>query len=186
MPRGLLGLSIGFAAAVLIAPRPAAGQVTTATDVTAEEYMAVRNAPEGGVDRQVKVVDIGQSNVAVGILHRDALEPTGATARGIVHTLVTEVYYVVSGGGTLMTGGTITGRQDIPADSEIVTVLVGESYRADAEGGEVRDVSEGDIVVIPGGVFHGWTAIPDHVTYLSIRPDPDKVLPAGWVNPLIQ
>lgn len=25
----------------------------------------------------------------------------------------------------------------------------------------------------------------DHVTYLSIRPDPDKVLPAGWVNPVI-
>ena len=41
-------------------------------------------------------------------------------------------------------------------------------------------------MVIPGGVFHGWTAIADHVTYLSIRPDPDKVLPAGWVNPIIQ
>ena len=44
-------------------------------------------------------------------------------------------------------------------------------------------MSEGDIVVIPGGVFHGWTAIPGHVTYLSIRPDPDKVLPAGWGEP---
>ncbi len=186
MTKVLLGCAVGFAAALLTVPAPAAGQITTATDVTAEEYMAVRNAPEGGVDRQVKVVDIGRSNVAVGILHRDALEPTGGTARGIVHTLVTEVYYVVSGGGTLMTGGTISERRDIPADSDIVTVLVGESYRASAEGGQVREVSAGDIVVIPGGVFHGWTAIPDHVTYLSIRPDPDKVLPAGWVNPVIR
>ena len=34
-----------------------------------------------------------------------------------------------------MTGGTISERRDIPADSDIVTVLVGESYRASAEGG---------------------------------------------------
>ena len=26
----------------------------------------------------------------------------------------------------------------------------------------------------------------DHVTYLSIRPDPDKVLPAGYVNPVLE
>ena len=178
-------LLLGFVAAALLVPSPAPAQIDTATDVTRDEYMAVRNAPEGGVDRQVKVVDIGKSHVAVGILHRDALEPDGGPARGIVHTLVTEVYYIVSGGGTLMTGGTITERADIPEDTHIVQVLVGESYRASAEGGRVRDVSEGDVVVIPGGVFHGWTAIPDHVTYLSIRPDPDKVLPAGWVNPLL-
>jgi len=26
---------------------------------------------------------------------------------------------------------------------------------------------------------------PDHVTYLSVRPDPDRVLPAGYVYPLL-
>jgi hypothetical protein len=34
--------------------------------------------------------------------------------------------------------------------------------------------------------MHAWTSIPDHVTYLSIRVDPDQVLPAGYVNPEIQ
>ena len=152
-------------------------QINSATDVTEEEYLAVKNGPDGGVDRQVKIVDIGRSNVAVGILHRDALEATGGPARGIVHSLVTEVYYIYSGSGD---------RRDIPADSDIVTTLVGESFRATSTGGRSRYVSEGDIVVIPGGVFHGWTEIEDHVTYLSIRPDPDKVLPAGWVNPVIE
>ena len=47
-----------------------------------------------------------------------------------------------------MTGGTITERRDIPEDSRNMQVLVGESFRASAEGGRVRDVSEGDIVVI--------------------------------------
>jgi len=161
-------------------------QINSATDVTEEEYLAVKNGPDGGVDRQVKIVDIGRSNVAVGILHRDALEATGGPARGIVHSLVTEVYYIYSGSGALVTGGMIGDRRDIPADSDIVTTLVGESFRATSTGGRSRYVSEGDIVVIPGGVFHGWTEIEDHVTYLSIRPDPDKVLPAGWVNPVIE
>ena len=53
-------------------------------------------------------------------------------------------------------------------------------------GGERRNVSVGDVVVIPAGVLHGWVEIPDHVRYLSIRPDPDRVLPAGYVNPAIE
>ena len=28
--------------------------------------------------------------------------------------------------------------------------------------------------------------IADHVDYLSVRPDPDRVLAAGYVNPLIK
>ena len=35
------------------------------------------------------------------------------------------------------------------------------------------------------GVGHGWSQITDHVTYLSVRPDPDRVLPAGYVYPLL-
>ena len=178
---------IGFAGAVvLLLSSHASAQIASATDVTQAEYLAVKNAPEGGVDRQVKVVDIGKSNVAVGILHRDGLERTNGPARGIVHSRVTEVYYIHSGGGTLMTGGTTSERRDIPADNAIVTTIVGASFRAVSTGGDSRYVSAGDIVVIPAGVFHGWTEIEDHVTYLSIRPDPDKVLPAGWVNPVIR
>jgi len=35
-------------------------------------------------------------------------------------------------------------------------------------------------------VPHGWTNITDHVDYLSVRPDPDRVLPAGYMNPAIK
>ena len=38
---------------------------------------------------------------------------------------------------------------------------------------------------IPNQVAHGWSQITDHVTYLSVRPDPDRVLPAGYVYPLL-
>ena len=53
-------------------------------------------------------------------------------------------------------------------------------------GGERRTVSAGDVVVIPAGVLHGWVEIPEQVRYLSIRPDPDRVLPAGYVNPAMR
>ena len=82
---------------------------TAATYVTRAEIETVRTAPVGGVDRQIKVVDIGQdTNVGVGILHRDALVSDGGAARGIVHTQVTEVYYIISGSGVLVTGGDLT------------------------------------------------------------------------------
>jgi hypothetical protein len=48
-----------------------------------------------------------------------------------------------------------------------------------------RDVKEGDIVIIPAGVPHGWATIPEHVDYLSFRPS-DHILTAGYVHPSIK
>ena len=159
--------------------------IQLATDVLLEEWQSVLHAPEGRVDRQVKVVDIGNSHVAVGVLFRDVIEANDEPVRGIVHTRVSEVYYITSGSGILVTGGTMLDRTEIPEDSDIVNVLVGESFSTSvARGdGQVRLVSEGDIIVIPAGVFHGWHEVEERVEMVSIRPDPEKVLPAGYVNP---
>ena len=47
----LLDLLLGFAIAVVSASPPAVtAQITSATDVTEEEYLAVKNGPDGGVD----------------------------------------------------------------------------------------------------------------------------------------
>ncbi len=92
---------------------------------------------------------------------------------------------MLSGSGTLVTGGNVSAGPDFPAGIAVVDVLVGPSFRATSEGGRSRQISAGDVVIIPAGVFHAWSEIPDHVTYLSIRPDPDGVLPAGYVHPVI-
>ena len=156
-----------------------------ATDVKFQEWQNVIHAPEGRVDRQVKVVDIGDANVAVGVLFRDRIEADEEPVGGIVHSHVSEVYYITKGSGTLVTGGTLLGRRDAPSDSDIVNVLVGDSFFTSvARGdGQVREVREGDIVVIPAGVFHGWHSVDERVEMVSIRPDPKKVLPEGYVNP---
>ena len=35
----------------------------------------------------------------------------------------------------------------------------------------------GDVVIIPAGTGHQFTKIDDHVSYIMVRIDPDKVTP---------
>jgi len=104
----------------------------------------------------------------------------------IAHNQTTETYIVISGSGTLVTGGEILNGRKSAADSEVTTLWNGPSCSGTAVGKIVsRVMNVGDISVIPAGVPHGWTNITDHVDYLSVRPDPDKVLRHGYVNPAI-
>ena len=181
-------LSAGAGLAVLATlPAVCSGQAAppTAVDVMKIDIDAVAAAPEGGADRQIKVVDVGKLNVGVGVLQVGRRPNEAGPISGIAHAQVTEVYYVLSGSGVLITGSEIADAASLPADSEVVRVAVGPSLRATFMGGERRTVSAGDVVVIPAGVLHGWVEVADHVKYLSIRPDPDRVLPAGYVNPAI-
>jgi hypothetical protein len=201
-----------LAAVIALAPPPAAAQTSTkaATYITDEEVKTVNKEP--GIDRTIRVVDIGNEHFAVGIIHRMATaasagrgtasaaaapagEPCGESATagpageasGIAHDSQTEGYLIVSGGGTLVTGGHIAnGRKSAP-DSDVTKILNGPSCSGSIVGSDVvkRAVKVGDIVIIPAGVPHGWSDIPDHVDYLSFRPS-DHVLPAGYVHPSIK
>jgi mannose-6-phosphate isomerase-like protein (cupin superfamily) len=162
---------------------------SSSTTITKAEIEAVlkHTGPTGaGGDRQIKVVDMGKYNVGVGVLHRNALKPVTGAVTGIAHSQVTEVYHIISGSGTLITGGTIVASKPLSPDSEVVKVAVGPSLNGTFQGGERQKVSMGDVVIIPPGVLHGWTEIEDHVTYLSVRPDADHVLPAGYVHPALK
>jgi len=157
---------------------------TAATDIYSEEVRAVlKNMIGETIDRQLKIADIGSGvNAGVGILHRTSEHDTDGAHRGLVHAHVTEVYVMLSGWGTLMTGGELFNEGQMSDGS----VAIGPSFNAESRGGVVREIEEGDVVIIPAGMMHAWTSIPDHVTYLSIRIDPDQVLPAGYVNPEIE
>ena len=83
----------------------------------------------------------------------------------------------------MITGGKIVnGRRSAP-ESEVTKTLNGPSCSGTIVGGTTHNIKVGDIIIIPEGVPHGFTAIADHVTYLSIRPDLKKVLQHGYVNP---
>lgn len=205
--------SVLVASAALLVSWPSvtlAQSPKAATYITDEQVKAINAGP--GVDRQIVSVDIGKLNEAVGIIHRGPTtrgaaagggaaaapaEPCGERAStppaagaptGITHDHQTETYIIVSGGGTLVTGGHIVnGRKSAP-DSPVTKILNGPSCSGIIDGADVvkKVVKTGDIIIIPAGVPHGWADIADHVDYLSVRPDPDRVLPAGYVNPAIK
>jgi hypothetical protein len=111
--------------------------------------------------------------------------PDATGPNGILHDFTAESYVIISGNATLITGGTIVnGRRSAP-DNEITTTLNGPSCSGTMVGYTSREIKPGDVIIIPQGVPHGFSAIPDQVTYLSIRPDLKKVLQHGYVNPAL-
>jgi len=153
-----------------------------AVDVTAADLRAtLKQAPPDGVmDQQIRVVDMGKYNVAVGVLHRAAK----AKQTAIEHAQVTEVYHIIDGSGTFVTGGTMVDPKPSPAEGTTVKILVGPSTNgASIRGGQSRKVGPGDVIVIPPGVPHWFSAVESDMNYLVVRVDGDHVLPSGYVNP---
>ena len=156
---GALVLLVTCSAAITFSQ---SGLPTTTTFVMADEIEKVVSAPGGG-DRPVKIVDMGKYNISVAVLRRGATKP-GAPVGAINHTQVTEVYYVVSGSGTLVTGGEVKDAKPAAADSQIVREAVGPSNNATfVKPAQTRRISAGDMVIIPAGVYHGFSEVPDHI-----------------------
>ena len=115
-------LAAALAAGVILA---AAQENPVATHITAEDILAtIANAPEGRVsDQQIRHIDAGGHNVGVGLVHRPPTTSLGA----IQHHNQTEVYYVVSGRGTLVTGGELTDARPLDPEGNTVRTLTGPS-----------------------------------------------------------
>jgi len=160
-------------------------------------------------DNTLRVVDMDKYQLGVAVIHRGAMaggsgnagggaaaaspapacgeQRPGATGpTGIFHDDTAESYVVISGSATLIMGGSVVnGRRSAP-DAEVTTILNGPSCSGTMVGYTSREIKTGDIIIIPERVPHGFSAIPDHVTYLSIRPDLKKVLQHGYVNPALK
>ena len=156
----------------------------TAADVTHTDIQdALKKTASAKVsDQQLRVVSInGEYNVAVGILHR--AKASGKDAGGALeHTEVTEVYHIIEGSGTFVTGGDIENSKPLPANSEVVKVLVGPSNAGGPiDGGVSRKVGPGDVIILPPNTPHWFSEITTpEIVYLVVRVDSRKVLPAGY------
>jgi mannose-6-phosphate isomerase-like protein (cupin superfamily) len=141
-------LVVGFS--LLAQTRAVAPRATyrSAAQVAAELEKAV--SPVGAVGGQAVTIVPGM------VLRRRLPGPNNAS----VHTAegdkqdVTEVYEIVDGAGTFVTGGAIAN----PADRT-----------AGIKGGESRRVSKGDFIVIPAGTPHWFSSIEGSITYLEAR-----------------
>jgi mannose-6-phosphate isomerase-like protein (cupin superfamily) len=168
-------LSVGASAQDV---RPTCTQCPSSYVANAEiqAYLA-RAVANGTIDQQIRAVDVGKSHVDVGLVHRGRLTAPGA--RSVAeHDQVSEVYHVIDGAATLVTGPDLVDPRRRPSDNEAVRMLNGPGNDAvSIQNGVAHDLRPGDVIIIPAGTGHLFTRIDDHITYLMIRIDPDKVTP---------
>ena len=177
----LAALAAACASVALIAqgdPQPTC-KMCPATYIKNEEVQAyVKKAiAEKLTDQQVRDVEIGKSHIGIGVVYRGKL-PAPAPDSVAEHDLVSEVYHVIDGSATLMTGPDLVNKQRRPATSETVRLFNGPGNNSSSiRNGVTHELKPGDVVVIPAGTGHLFTKIDDHITYLMVRIDPDKVTP---------
>ena len=154
---------------VLTAPPVAAQDTPQATDITSAEIQKFINAlPRDRVsDRAIRVVEVtGDYRVGVYGVFRPQEFPGGANLHPVN---TTEIYYMVEGVATLVTGGMIIDSTPAPT---------GSSLRGSGiEGGVSRRVTKGDVIIIPGHTPHWFSELETDIEYLIFRPDPDNRLP---------
>jgi mannose-6-phosphate isomerase-like protein (cupin superfamily) len=129
------------------------------------------------LDQQVRDVDIGKAHIGIGMVHRGRLEKPNPDSVA-EHDHVSEVYHVISGAATLVLGPDIVNRQRRPATMRTVVEFNGPGNNgSEVRNGIAYEIKAGDVVVIPAGTGHWFTRIEDHIDYLMVRIDPDKLTP---------
>jgi mannose-6-phosphate isomerase-like protein (cupin superfamily) len=129
------------------------------------------------IDQQVRDVDIGKSNIGIGLVYRGKLDKPRPDSVA-EHDQVSEVYYIISGAATLVLGPDIVDKKRRPSTMRTVREFNGPGHGGnDIKDGVAHELKAGDVVVIPAGTGHWFTKIDDHINYVMIRIDPDKVTP---------
>jgi mannose-6-phosphate isomerase-like protein (cupin superfamily) len=78
-----------------------------------------------------------------------------------IHTLDTDVIYVVDGSAMLVTGGKAIDTKEI-APHEIRGIKI--------EGGQEHQITKGEVIIIPNGVPHQFTAVTGELHYFVCKP----------------
>ena len=153
---------------ISFAQTPAPAVPPIATDVTAEDIVKFIDAlPRDRVsDNPIRNVEVtGDYRVGVYGVFRPKDSPGGSNLHQVN---TTEIYYMLSGYATLVTGGTMTD-----AMQQNSNWVRGSTI----ENGVSRRVVPGDVIIIPGHTPHWFSELETDLTYLIFRPDPDNRIP---------
>jgi hypothetical protein len=136
-------------------------------------------------DEPVRVIDAGAYHVGVFVVGRPnkrAAQPASAdgtmeVTEGLVLPNVTAIVRIMKGSGAFVTGGKLVDCKPIASDDPDLAVI-GPGFRSKRIlGGENQHVKEGDVVIVPAGTPHGFSAIDEPLVYEVIRIDGAKTLP---------
>ena len=149
----------------------AAGQApqapVPAVFISKEEHDAVlkESIAKNAIDTPIKATDIPGGKTAVAMLYRSKPEVSA-----LIHNDVTETYYILSGSGTIVTGGSL----GTPKPTDLTRVNAGMSQTGTRMGGTSKKVKPGDIIIIPAGTPHSFSELDAPISYLVYRFEPAK------------
>jgi mannose-6-phosphate isomerase-like protein (cupin superfamily) len=129
-------------------PPPLQGGVVTAADFAA----IVAKQPK---DRTGNATFLQLAPYNVNMEHRVNM-PQNAS----IHDKEAELFYVVDGGGTIVTGGKLTNASKQNADNSTGNGI---------EGGTSKKVGKGDFILVPEGTPHWFSAIDGELTLMSLH-----------------
>jgi mannose-6-phosphate isomerase-like protein (cupin superfamily) len=136
-----------------------------ATYISREDQEAVlaKQKAANVIDQPIQASDVLGGKASVAMLHRVKPE-----ASALIHHHVTETYYIVSGSGTLVTGGSLGDAKPI----DLSRFNVGMSQQGTRMGGVSHRVKPGDIIIIPAGTPHSFSELDGPISYLTYRFEP--------------
>ena len=164
----LIGLVLGLAAraSAQSASLPAVDVTAAAIDEFIDKLPTDRIS-----DLPIRIADVGGYKVGVYGVFRPKSRPGDAIRH---QTSVTEIYYMLEGTATLVTGGTIVEERSTGVSPNTKRPNFGGPR---IDGGVARKVVPGDVIIIPGNTPHWWSALNTDIRYLIVRPDPEGLQP---------
>jgi mannose-6-phosphate isomerase-like protein (cupin superfamily) len=124
----------------------------SSADVTALIAKAKTERKEGQGVLSQRMLQLAPYNVN--------LEYRASVAAAAVHEKEAEVFYVVDGGATMVTGGKLVNETRPNADNLSGTAI---------EGGTPRTIAKGDFVIVPENTPHWFSAINGVLVVMSFH-----------------
>jgi len=153
MRAALAGLALLLVSAGAVAQQPAAAN--SRTMVSAADVAAM--IAKAKVDRKDQPL-IAQSMIRLD-QYNVSLEYRASVGNAAVHETEAELFYVIDGSATLVTGGRLKNETRNGAN------LSGSAI----EGGQSRHVAKGDFIMVPEGQPHWFSQIDGTVVLMSLH-----------------
>ena len=155
MREAIIALALLVVSSVAFAQAPAPSPAASRTMVSAADVAAM--IAKAKAERKDQPL-LAQSMIQLAP-YNVSLEYRASVGNSAVHETEAELFYVIDGSATLVTGGTLTDATRNGAN------LTGKAI----EGGSSRKVAKGDFIMVPEGVPHWFSAIDGTVVLMSLH-----------------
>ena len=125
-----------------------------ATDASGVMYFSHDETASAYKENLVLDDEVPKKNYRGAVYHRNK----GGEVE--IHGKDTDVFYIIEGSATFVTGGTTTGGRETAPD---------EIRVAGMEGGVERKVGKGDVIVVPVNVTHWYKEVQEPITYFGVK-----------------